>query len=196
MRAIIINADPVVFENQNLNLSEVFKEQSDKLYSFIRKRVPTQHDAEDIMQDVFYELVNTYRLMKPVGKMASFLFTVARNKITDKYRKKKPDLLEDVFNVQNDGEERIQFSDFIPSNLTGVETQMMQATIMNKIKEALNEMPTDQREVFVMHELEEKSFQEIAEITGDNVNTLLSRKRYAVLFLRKKLEHLYDDLNQ
>lgn len=182
-------------DTQNESIMVTVQKERKRLLDFIRKRVPTQEDAEDVLQDVFYELVNTYRLMKPVEQMASWLFTVARNKITDRYRKKKPGLLEDYFNVGTSEEgDRLDIADFLPGNLNSPETEMMRDAIMNALMNALDELPKEQREVFIMHELEDKSFQEIAEATGTNVNTLLSRKRYAVLFLRERLQSLYNDL--
>ncbi|MFN8287915.1 MAG: sigma-70 family RNA polymerase sigma factor [Chitinophagales bacterium] len=180
---------------QNESLSQIVQKERRRLLEFIRKRVPTQEDAEDVLQDVFYELVNTYRLMKPVEQIASWLFTVARNKITDRYRKKKPDSLEEHFSVRaGDDGDRLDISDFLPSNTNSPETEMMREAIMQGLVQALEELPKEQREVYIMHELEDKSFQEISEITGANVNTLLSRKRYAVLYLRERLQNLYNDL--
>ncbi len=180
---------------QNQTIRETVERERRRLLEFIRKRVPTQEDAEDVLQDVFYELVNTYRLMKPVEQMASWLFTVARNKITDRYRKKKPDSLEDHFAVRagEDGD-RLDIADFIPGNMHSADTEMMRKAISNELMAALEDLPKEQRDVFIMHEIEDKSFQEIADITGANVNTLLSRKRYAVLFLRERLQNLYHDL--
>ncbi len=182
-------------EVQNESIQQIVNRERRRLLDFIRKRVPTQEDAEDVLQDVFYELVNTYRLMRPVEQMASWLFTVARNKITDRYRKKKPDSLEQHFAIRagEDGD-RLDISDFLPSNSIGPDTEMMREAITTGLMEALDEMPKEQREVFIMHEIEDKSFQDIAEITGANINTLLSRKRYAVLFLRNRLQNLYNDL--
>ena len=181
------------FQNESIRLT-VEKERK-RLLEFIRRRVPSQEDAEDVLQDVFYELVNTYRLMRPVEQMASWLFTVARNKITDRYRKKKPDSLESHFALRaGDEGDRLDISDFLPSNTNSPETELMRETITTGLMEALDLLPAEQRDVFIMHEIEDKSFQEIAEITGANVNTLLSRKRYAVLFLRERLQNLYDDL--
>lgn len=182
-------------EAQNESIQQVVNRERRRLLEFIRKRVPTQEDAEDVLQDVFYELVNTYRLMRPVEQMASWLFTVARNKITDRYRKKKPDSLEQHFamRVGEDGD-RLDISDFLPSNTIGPDTEMMREAITKGLMDALEDMPKEQREVFIMHEIEDKSFQEIAAITGANLNTLLSRKRYAVLFLRNRLQSLYNDL--
>ncbi|MBS1612860.1 MAG: sigma-70 family RNA polymerase sigma factor [Bacteroidetes bacterium] len=182
-------------DTQNESIKQVIVKERKRLLDFIRKRVPTQEDAEDVLQDVFYELVNTYRLMKPVEQMASWLFTVARNKITDRYRKKKPDSLEDHFAIRaGDDGDRMDISDFLPSGTNSPETEMMREAIMQDLVQALDELPKEQREVFIMHELEDKSYQEIAELTGANVNTLLSRKRYAVLYLRERLQNLYADL--
>ena len=180
---------------QNESLSQIVQKERRRLLEFIRRRVPTQEDAEDVLQDVFYELVNTYRLMKPVEQIASWLFTVARNKITDRYRKKKPDSLEEHFSVRaGDDGDRLDISDFLPSNTNSPETEMMREAIMQGLVQALEELPKEQREVYIMHELEDKSFQEISELTGASVNTLLSRKRYAVLYLRERLQNLYNDL--
>lgn len=180
---------------QNESLRQIVEKERRRLLEFIRKRVPTQEDAEDVLQDVFYELVNTYRLMKPVEQMASWLFTVARNKITDRYRKKKPDSLEEHFGLRaGDDGDRLDISDFLPSNTNSPETEMMREAIMQGLVQALDELPKEQREVFIMHEIEDMSFQEISEKTGANVNTLLSRKRYAVLYLRERLQNLYNDL--
>lgn len=182
-------------DTQNESIRQIIVKERKRLLDFIRKRVPTQEDAEDVLQDVFYELVNTYRLMKPVEQMASWLFTVARNKITDRYRKKKPDSLEEHFAIRaGDDGDRMDISDFLPSGTNSPETEMMREAIMQGLVQALDELPKEQREVFIMHELEDKSYQEIAEITGANVNTLLSRKRYAVLYLRERLQNLYADL--
>lgn len=180
---------------QNESIRQTVEKERRRLLEFIRRRVPSQEDAEDVLQDVFYELVNTYRLMKPVEQMASWMFTVARNKITDRYRKKKPDSLEGHFAVRaGDDGDSLDISDFLPGNMNSAETEMMREAIMKGLEEALSELPKEQREVFIMHEIEDKSFQEIEQITGANVNTLLSRKRYAVLYLRERLQNLYNDL--
>ena len=191
----MINLNVTMAEMQNESIKATVEKERKRLLDFIRKRVPTQEDAEDVLQDVFYELVNTYRLMKPVEQIASWLFTVARNKITDRYRKKKPDSLEEHFAVRmGDDGDRLDISDFLPSNSNSPETEMMRETITEALMAALEELPKEQREVFIMHEIEDKSFQEISDITGANVNTLLSRKRYAVLFLRERLQNVYADL--
>jgi len=180
-------------DSQNEEIQQTVRKERKRLFDFIRKRVKADEDAEDILQDVFYELVETYRLVKPVEQMASWLFAVARNKITDSYRKKKTLSLEEqnIFPQEEEGE-MLNLGDLLAADET-VESKMARDTIMESLEEALDELPEEQREVFVMHELEGKSFKEIAESTGDGVNTLLSRKRYAVLFLRERLRDLYTD---
>lgn len=191
----MVNLGIAMADSQNESIRQTVLKERRRLFEFIRKRVPTQEDAEDVLQDVFYELVNTYRLMRPVEQMASWMFTVARNKITDRYRKKKPVSLEGHFALRaGDEGDRLDISDFLPSNTNSPETEMMREAIMQGVMEALDQLPKEQREVFIMHEIEDKSFGEISEITGENVNTLLSRKRYAVLFLRERLKNLYADL--
>lgn len=182
-------------DSQNESIRQTVEKERRRLLEFIRRRVPTQEDAEDVLQDVFYELVNTYRLMKPVEQIASWMFTVARNKITDRYRKKKPTSLEEHFALRaGDDGDRLDIADFIPGNMNSPETEMMRKAIMKRLEESLDDLPKEQREVFIMHEIEDKSFQEIEQITGANINTLLSRKRYAVLYLREQLQSLYNDL--
>jgi RNA polymerase sigma factor (sigma-70 family) len=134
--------------------------------------------------------------MKPVEQIASWLFTVARNKITDRYRKKKPVFLEDVFVYSGDGEEDgYLLDDLLPAaNVYSAETEMMRTTVMEILTEALAELPAEQRDVFIWHELEDKSFKEIADLTNAPLNTLLSRKRYAVLYLREKLKDVYAEM--
>ncbi len=185
---------PMAEQQSNVKIVQTFSKESKRLLNFIKQRVPTNEDAEDILQDVMYEFVNTFRVMKPVEQVASWLFTVARNRITDFYRKKRPDLLEDqTFNYKDDGE-TLSLSDMLPASDGSPESKMMNDLIMTNITESLKKLPKEQRDVFIMHELEDKSFQEIAEITGANVNTLLSRKRYAVIFLRTELQGLYEEL--
>jgi RNA polymerase sigma factor (sigma-70 family) len=181
-------------EIQNDLIRDTFRKEQDRLFAFIRSRVPSTEDAEDVLQDVFYELVNTYRLMKPVEQMASWMFTVARNKITDRFRKKKPESLEGYFAIREEDGERLDIADFLPSGGTSQDREMMREVIMDALTAALAELPEEQRNVFVMHEFEDKSFNEIAEIVGAPINTLLSRKRYAVMHLRKRMQHLYEDM--
>lgn len=185
---------PMAEQQSNVKIVQTFGKESKRLLNFIKQRVPTNEDAEDILQDVMYEFVNTFRVMKPVEQVASWLFTVARNRITDFYRKKRPDLLDDqTFNYKDEGE-ALSLSDMLPASNGSPESQMMNDLIMTRISDSLRKLPKEQSEVFIMHELEDKSFQEIADITGANVNTLLSRKRYAVMFLRAELQGLYNEL--
>jgi RNA polymerase sigma factor (sigma-70 family) len=180
-------------DSQNEEIQQTVHKERKRLFDFIRSRVKADEDAEDILQDVFYEFVSTYRLMKPVEQIASWLFAVARNKITDSYRKKKTLPLEDqnIFPNEEEGE-MLNLGDLLADDET-VESKLARDAIMEALEDALDELPEQQREVFVMHELEGRSFKEIAELTGEGVNTLLSRKRYAVLFLREKLRGLYED---
>ena len=179
---------------QNKQIQEAVKQQRGKLLSFINKRVRNEEEAEDILQDVFYQLVETYRLMKPIEQMSAWLFRVARNKITDRYRKKKTERLEDTVPPKSEEDEPLLLADLLSNGNGTAEDMMMNEMVMESIAEALDELPAEQREVFVWHELEDLSFSEIAAMTGESVNTLLSRKRYAVLFLRERLRHLYNDL--
>ena len=180
---------------QNELVQQTVIKERKRLLSFIRNRVASDEDAEDILQDVFFELTESVRLMKPIEKMASWLFTVARNKITDSYRKKKPEALANlaVRGTNDDGEEFF-LTDLLSNDSDNADGNLVRKTIMEAVQEALAELPKEQRDVFVWHELDDMSFNEIAEKTGVTINTLLSRKRYAVLHLRKKLEHLYKEL--
>lgn len=183
-------------DSANVKVVHAFRKESKRLLNFIRQRVPTSEDAEDILQDVMYEFVNSFRVMRPVEQVASWMFTVARNRITDFYRKKRAGLLDDQRVSASEDGDTLSLSDMLPANDGTPESAMMNELIMKTITESLEKLPKDQRDVFVMHELEDKSFQEIAEITGANLNTLLSRKRYAVLFLRSELQGLYEEVFQ
>jgi RNA polymerase sigma factor (sigma-70 family) len=197
MKHLTIHIETNLADLQNRQIQETVSRERARLLQFIRKRIPRPEDAEDIAQDVFHELTEMYRLMKPIEQMTSWLFTVARNKITDRFRKKKPVLLEDVFSFKggdSDGEGYL-IDELLPAaSVRPADAEMMRETIMEALVEALDELPEEQRNVFIQHELEDKSFKEIADATGVTVNTLLSRKRYAVLHLRMRLKNLYDDL--
>ena len=196
MTLSVENTASAELELQNQRIQEAFRRERERLLNFIRQRVPRQEDAEDIVQEVFFELMMMNRLMKPVEHLASWLFTVARNKITDLYRKKKPIALEDLLRIGTDGDDENQYllADILPSSFNSADNNMMSEAILGTLADALDELPKDQRNVFIWHELEDKSFKEIVELTGTPLNTLLSRKRYAVLFLRERMQHLYDDL--
>ncbi|MFN8165029.1 MAG: sigma-70 family RNA polymerase sigma factor [Bacteroidia bacterium] len=182
-------------EGQNETIGKVVKENGKRLFDFIRNRVREPEEAEDIFQDVMVELTQSYRMMQPIEKMAAWLFRVARNKITDKYRKKKPVLLEDQLVYQGgEDDDQLFLNDLLRSNTNSPDMDFDQALIWEAIEMALDELPKEQREVFIKHELEGISFKEMADASGESLNTLLSRKRYAVLALREKLRYLYDEL--
>lgn len=182
-------------KSQNDSLGEVIQDNGKRLFDFIRNRVREQEEAEDIFQDVMIELTQSYRMMQPIEKMAAWLFRVARNKIIDNYRKKRPVLLDDQFAYRrNDEDEPLYLQDLIKSSEKSPDSAFDRALIYEAIEMALDELPSEQREVFVQHELEGKSFKEMAEETGLSQNTLLSRKRYAVMALRAKLQFLYSEL--
>lgn len=182
-------------QNQNDSIGEVVQENGKKLLEFIRHRVREPEEAEDIFQDVMIELTQSYRLMQPIEKMAAWLYKVARNKIIDNYRKKKPTRLDDqlIFR-RNDESEHLYLQDLLQSSSQSPDSDFDQALIFEAIQLALSELPAEQRDVFTQHELEGKSFKEMTEETGLSTNTLLSRKRYAILALRNKLQFLYDEL--
>jgi len=182
-------------EEQNDSIKDAVEEHGSRLFSFIRNRVSDLEDAQDILQDVFYEFTEISRTEEPVNQVASWLFRVARNKIIDKYRKKKTDRLDDIkLNHQPNEEENYFLSELIAADGLNADDQFDNSMLMMAIEDALSEIPKEQREVFTMHELENKSFKEISELTGASVNTLLSRKRYAVQHLRKRLNNLYNEL--
>jgi len=178
---------------QDRRISEIVAEQRARLRNFIRRRVPDPLDAEDILQDVFYKLVEANRLLMPIEHATGWLFRVARNRITDLFRKKKPQSFGEI-SVEGEGGELLQLEDLLPSPEAGPEAVYVRNLLLEELELALDELPEEQREAFVGHELEGRSFKEMAEETGVSVNTLLSRKRYAVLHLRKRLQSLYDEL--
>jgi len=176
-------------------ISEVVEREQSRLRSFIRRRVPDPRDVEDILQDVFYELVEANRLLMPIEHVTGWLFRVARNRITDLFRKKKPAGFHAIA-VSDEDVELLQLEDLLPSPDAGPEALYARNVLLDELAMAVDELPADQREVFVAHELEGLSFKEIASETGVNVNTLLSRKRYAVLRLRQRLQSIYDELTK
>jgi RNA polymerase sigma factor (sigma-70 family) len=170
----------------------VDREQS-RLRNFIRRRVADQEDAEDILQDVFYELVEAYRLMKPVEQVTAWLFRVARNRITDLFRSKQRAALRGGSGTVTDEGEMLQLEEFLPSPDAGPDAVYARSVLLDELDAALDELPEDQREVFVAHELMGQSFKELSAETGVSVNTLLSRKHYAVLYLRERLQEIHDE---
>ena len=177
---------------QDRRISAAVEREQSRLRNFIRRRVPDPGDAEDILQDVFYELVEAYRLMKPIERVGAWLFRVARNRITDRFRKKKPVLASDLTEVVEDGE-RLSLEELLPSPDAGPDAAYARSLLLEELEDALEELPDEQREVFVAHEFEGRSFKELAVASGVSVNTLLSRKRSAVLHLRARLREIYDE---
>jgi RNA polymerase sigma factor (sigma-70 family) len=175
---------------QKLNINRVIKDYSRRLLGFIRKRVRNEADAEDILQDVFYQFIGN---TQPIEQVTAWLFTVARNKITDRQRRKKPEALEDLFYREED-DTAFDWTEIFFDNTDNPETEYLRTLFWEALDNALNELPAEQREVFVMNEMNGIPFKEIAEQTGETVNTLLSRKRYAVLHLRERLLVLKDEL--
>jgi RNA polymerase sigma factor (sigma-70 family) len=180
---------------QDQRISEVVKREQFRLRNFIRRRVADPRDAEDILQDVFYELVEANRLLMPIEHVTSWLFRVARNRITDLFRKKKPVSFSDAA-VADEDDELLQLEDLLPSPDAGPEALYARSVLLDALELAVSELPAEQRHVFVAHELEGRSFKEIAAQTGVGVNTLLSRKRYAVLHLRERLQSIYDEITK
>jgi RNA polymerase sigma factor (sigma-70 family) len=172
------------------NITQVIKDYSKRLSGFIRKRVNNEADAEDILQDVFYQFVGN---TQPIEQLTGWLFTVARNKITDRQRKKRPEALEDVFSDE-EGEEGLNWSELLFDSGDNPEKEYLRSLFWEELNAALNELPEEQKQVFIWNELEGLSYKEIAERTGEPVNTLLSRKRYAVLHLRNRLSDLKNEL--
>jgi RNA polymerase sigma factor (sigma-70 family) len=177
---------------QDQRISEVIAEERLRLRNFIRKRVPNEADVEDLLQEVFYELVEANRLLMPIEYVTGWLFRVARNRITDLFRKKKPDNFTDASAIDEDGE-LLRIEDLLPSPDAGPEALYLRSVLLDELEIALGELPDEQREVFVAHELEGRSFKELSAESGVNVNTLLSRKRYAVLHLRERLQNIHDE---
>lgn len=170
----------------NDRITDIFRREQGRLRNFVRKRVADEGDAEDILQDVFYELVEAYRLMKPVEQAGAWLFRVARNRIIDLFRKKRP--------VQLSDEENQALEELLPSPDAGPEAVYARSLLWEELEAALEELPEEQRDVFIAHEIDGRSFKELAEETGVSVNTLLSRKRYAVLHLRERLKEINEEI--
>jgi RNA polymerase sigma factor (sigma-70 family) len=180
---------------QDRRISDVVKREQSRLRNFIRRRVPDPRDAEDILQDVFCELVEANRLLMPIDHVTGWLFRVARNRITDLFRKKKPESFSDAAVATGD-DELLRLEDLLPSPDAGPEAVYLRHVLLEELELAVDELPKEQREAFVAHELEGNSFKEIAARTGVSVNTLLSRKRYAVLHLRERLRSIYDEFTK
>lgn len=163
-----------------------------RLLNFIRRRIPDEADAEDILQDVFYQFTESFRL-EPIEQASAWLFRAARNRITDLFRKKKSIPFSRTFKSADEDDDSLSIHDLLPDPADGPEAIYARKIIINELMEALEELPAEQRDAFVMNEIEDKSFKEMAELTGEGVNTLISRKRYAVVYLRERLRELYTE---
>ena len=178
---------------QNRLISDAMERDQPRLRSFIRKHIADRNEAEDILQDVFYELIETYRMMKPVEHVTAWLFRVARNRMVDLFRRKKPNSLNIPASAETDAD---TLEDLLPSSDAGPEAAYARSLLLDALEEALEELPAAQREVFVAHELMGQSFKDISAETGLSINTLLSRKRYAVLHLRQRLQSIYESYSK
>ena len=179
---------------QEIEIKETFEKERGRLFNFIRKRVKSTVDAEDILQDVFYQLVRVSEETVIIERISSWLFKVARNRITDSYRKKSSLRFSDMAVESEQDEESIQFEDYIPDLEDLPDSLLTREMMWEVLDEGLDELPEEQREVFLLHEFDGVPFKEIAEMTGETVNTLISRKRYAILHLREKLNELYNEI--
>ena len=185
----------VAMSEQDRRISAVVAVEESRLRNFIRRRVPNPADAEDIVQEVFYELVEANRLLMPIEHVTGWLFRVARNRIIDLFRKRKPEPFSDAA-IRDEEGELLRIEDLLPSPDAGPEAQYARNVLLDELEFALSELPDEQREVFVAHELEGRSFKELSAETGVSINTLLSRKRYAVLQLREHLRNAYDEFTK
>ncbi len=177
---------------QDRRISEIISKQGTRLRNFIRRRVPNDADAEDLLQEVFYELVEANRLLMPIEYVTGWLFQVARNRITDLFRKKKPENFSDAAVADENGE-LLSIEDLLPSADAGPEAAYLRNEMLEELELALAELPDEQRSVFMAHEIQGRSFKELSQESGVSINTLLSRKRYAVLHLRERLQSIHDE---
>lgn len=178
---------------QDSEITTIVARDRARLRDFIRRRVINQDEAEDILHDVFYELIQAYRLLDPIEQVSAWLFRVARNRIIDRFRKKKEEPLAALTSEQEDDEFRLDIA--LPSPDASPDAAYVRTVLLERLREALDELPPSQREVFIAHELEGRSFKELASESGVGVNTLLARKRYAVLHLRARLRPIYDQFD-
>ncbi|HET9487782.1 MAG TPA: RNA polymerase sigma factor [Chryseosolibacter sp.] len=175
---------------------QTFRREKDRLLSFIRNRVSTAEEAEDILQDVFFQFVAGYDTIESLDRVTSWLFSVARNKIIDRYRKEasRPKRTDLTWRAGSDDDAPLTLQEILPDLGNTPEDAYLREVLWEAIMEALDELPGEQREIFILNEMEDRGFREISEETGISINTLLSRKRYAILALRKKLQQLYDEM--
>lgn len=191
----VINIKPCINVSQNPTLGDIVTKYRKRLLGFIRLRVKSEEDAEDVLQDVFQQLIESMRLMQPIEQLTGWLFTVARNRITDLYRKKRPVLMSFLEADDEDEDQNLSvLRDVLLDNDHSPELSYLRSLVWTELYKALDELPEEQKNVFIWHELEGRSFKEIASFTGETVNTLISRKRYAVLYLREQLKDMYKEL--
>ena len=183
----------LIMAEQDQRLTETIGRERGRLRNFIRTRVPDEADAEDILQDVFYELIEAYRLMKPIEQAGAWMFRVARNRIVDRFRKKKPEAFTAVKDPDEESGDSLTLEDLLPSRDAGPEAEYARSILMEELDAAIDELPEEQREVFIAHEYDGASFKALSAETGVSVNTLLSRKHHAVLYLRRRLQKIYDE---
>lgn len=182
----------IAMSEQDRQISDALEQQRSRLRNFIRRRIADPSDIEDILQDVFSELVEAYRLMKPIEQVGAWLFQVTRNRIIDQFRKKRPQSFSDL--AVSEGEERLSVEDLLASPEAGPEAAYAKSLLLEELEAALDELPAEQRQAFIAHEIDGRSFQELADETGVGINTVISRKRYAVLHLRHRLRAAYEEL--
>ena len=185
--------DPSVTSEQDRKISAAVRREGGRLRNFIRRRVLDAAEAEDILQEVLYELVAAHRLMQPIEQAGAWLMRVARNRIIDRFRKKRAEPFSNSTLLVDDDEEGGALEDLLPSIEPGPEGEVVRQVLLEQVEEALDELPREQREVFIAHELEGASFKDLSARWGVSVNTLLSRKRYAILALREQLQEAYDE---
>ena len=171
---------------------EALERERPRLRNWIRRRLADPSEVEDVLQDVFFELVQVDRLLSPIEDVGAWLYRVARNRITDLFRKKKPEALADQVIASNGGE-ALALEDLLPSPEAGPEASYARGILLEELADSMEALPAEQREVFLAHEIEGLSFREISALTGASVNTLISRKRYAVLQLRRRLQVIYEE---
>jgi len=179
--------------DEDARISGIIAQETSRLRNFIRRRVPSEEDAEDLLQDVFYELTAAFRLAEPVERWGAWMFRVARNRIIDRFRKKKVEVPVSGPAAASDEVEGLSLEDVLPSPDAGPAAAYARTVLLDELEEALAELSPEQREVFVAHEIDGESFKEMAARTGESVNTLLSRKRYAVQHLRRRLRAIHDE---
>jgi RNA polymerase sigma factor (sigma-70 family) len=182
--------------DQDRRVAADFEREGPRLRNFVRRRVAAEADVEDILQDVFAELIEAYRLLQPVEQVSAWLFRVARNRITDRFRRRRTEARAEMTQADGDEGEMLDLDELLPSPEAGPEADYARGLLLEELEAAVGELPDEQRQVFIAHEIEGKSFKQLAAETGQSLNTLLSRKHYAVLYLRERLEAIHQEFNE